>query len=398
MYHAPPKHLAPLGAFPLEGRKATLDNRTSDACQELDGKVIAVSKAVVGLNYPPLHPYCRSTTIPYFEDLEGSRIARAEDGIIYRVPGDMTFEARQQQLADDTLVKVAEVDTLQAPEGVAPFEAGEPEEEEPEPQEELTDEADSDKVELKEKQMREFEELISQFPHMTEEYKELLLRQFGEGSENARTAFLKYVTSDVIGNSSFQGTDHYNSRENKVFMNFAGDFMNRFGLGQGAIFWHEFGHFIDFNAQSGSSFLTSMQGEGLANALKADVANLQAWARSLGARNRNAQVEVFRKLVWQYSQEETAVVSDALESILRIDRPLGIGHGAAYWKEAAAEIEVFAGIFEAQFNNVKLELCEELLPLATAEFNLLLGGIVNTCKNFDFGSGLLPISCAMPYA
>jgi len=35
---------------------ATLDNRTSDACQELDGKVIAVSKAAVGLNYPPLHP------------------------------------------------------------------------------------------------------------------------------------------------------------------------------------------------------------------------------------------------------------------------------------------------------------------------------------------------------
>lgn len=37
---------------------ATLDNRTSDVCQGLDGKVFDVKKAVTGVNYPIMHPRC----------------------------------------------------------------------------------------------------------------------------------------------------------------------------------------------------------------------------------------------------------------------------------------------------------------------------------------------------
>ncbi|MDU2591702.1 MAG: minor capsid protein [Paeniclostridium sordellii] len=43
---------------------ATLDLRTSAICRELDGKVFKVKDAVTGLNYPPMHCFCRSTTIP----------------------------------------------------------------------------------------------------------------------------------------------------------------------------------------------------------------------------------------------------------------------------------------------------------------------------------------------
>ena len=57
---------------------ATLDNRTSAICQYMDGKVFSRSKAVVGENYPPFHPNCRTTASPYlgkeFEPKE--RIAR----------------------------------------------------------------------------------------------------------------------------------------------------------------------------------------------------------------------------------------------------------------------------------------------------------------------------------
>ena len=41
---------------------ATLDNRTSEICGSLDGKVFKVSEAKPGTNYPPMHPHCRSTT------------------------------------------------------------------------------------------------------------------------------------------------------------------------------------------------------------------------------------------------------------------------------------------------------------------------------------------------
>lgn len=44
---------------------ATLDKRTSDVCASLDGKVFNIKDAQVGVNYPPMHPWCRSTTVEY---------------------------------------------------------------------------------------------------------------------------------------------------------------------------------------------------------------------------------------------------------------------------------------------------------------------------------------------
>lgn len=56
---------------------ATLDKRTSDICKELDSKIYDITKAKAGVNYPPMHPNCRSTTIPYIPDNEkDTRIVR----------------------------------------------------------------------------------------------------------------------------------------------------------------------------------------------------------------------------------------------------------------------------------------------------------------------------------
>lgn len=49
---------------------ATLDNRTSEICQEMDGKKFKVSEGIPGDNVPPLHPNCRSTIVPYFKEYE----------------------------------------------------------------------------------------------------------------------------------------------------------------------------------------------------------------------------------------------------------------------------------------------------------------------------------------
>lgn len=47
---------------------AVLDSRTSEICNELDGKRFPVDKAKTGVNLPPMHPYCRSTTVAVIED------------------------------------------------------------------------------------------------------------------------------------------------------------------------------------------------------------------------------------------------------------------------------------------------------------------------------------------
>lgn len=47
---------------------AAIDSRTSKLCKNQNGKVYKLSEATVGVNYPPLHPHCRSTVIPVLED------------------------------------------------------------------------------------------------------------------------------------------------------------------------------------------------------------------------------------------------------------------------------------------------------------------------------------------
>lgn len=75
---------------------ATLDNRTSDICRELDEKHFPLKQAQTGVNLPPMHPYCRSTTIPYFpeDDLskKSDRIARNEEGKSYFVGKDVSYQ------------------------------------------------------------------------------------------------------------------------------------------------------------------------------------------------------------------------------------------------------------------------------------------------------------------
>lgn len=61
---------------------ATLDTRTSSMCQDMDGKVIPLKERQVGVNYPPLHPNCRSKTRAYMgEEIERTLKRRARNPI-----------------------------------------------------------------------------------------------------------------------------------------------------------------------------------------------------------------------------------------------------------------------------------------------------------------------------
>ncbi|MDR1263704.1 MAG: minor capsid protein, partial [Oscillospiraceae bacterium] len=73
---------------------ATLDDRTSEICQALDEKEVLVKDAQAGVNLPPMHPNCRSTTVPVFDDEAvafAQRIARDKAGEYTYVPGDTRY-------------------------------------------------------------------------------------------------------------------------------------------------------------------------------------------------------------------------------------------------------------------------------------------------------------------
>ena len=83
---------------------AVLDRRTSHICQEHDNKVYDTDKAVPGVNYPPLHPWCRSTTIAHDEDADYSKLERRarnpETGKTELVPADMTYKEWYSKYVD----------------------------------------------------------------------------------------------------------------------------------------------------------------------------------------------------------------------------------------------------------------------------------------------------------
>lgn len=82
---------------------ATLDSRTSETCRHLDGKVIPMADYKPGVTAPPFHVYCRSTTVPYFDDeftAGEQRAARDENGKYYTVPANMKYPEWKEKFVD----------------------------------------------------------------------------------------------------------------------------------------------------------------------------------------------------------------------------------------------------------------------------------------------------------
>ena len=86
-------------AYQDAGRKryrylTALDKRICDRCGPLDLKLFELDKAEVGVNYPPMHPICRCTTVPVVEGRESGgkyRRGRGADGKGVLLPKTMTY-------------------------------------------------------------------------------------------------------------------------------------------------------------------------------------------------------------------------------------------------------------------------------------------------------------------
>lgn len=83
---------------------STLDTRTSDICRELDGKRFKLKDRQPGVNYPPMHAFCRSTTvavIPGFSmDALERRARDPETGEVELVPASMSYKEWEKHHAE----------------------------------------------------------------------------------------------------------------------------------------------------------------------------------------------------------------------------------------------------------------------------------------------------------
>ena len=83
---------------------ATLDLRTSQICRERDGSVYRVNDKKIGVNAPPMHPWCRSTTIMNLDDETMHSLERfARDPVTgerMKVPADETYKEWHKRMVE----------------------------------------------------------------------------------------------------------------------------------------------------------------------------------------------------------------------------------------------------------------------------------------------------------
>ena len=97
---------------------ATLDSHTSDICRDMDGQHFIMKDYEIGVTAPPFHVWCRSCTVPYFDDewgRSGERAAKGEDGKTYYVPSDISYHEWEKAFVDgniDDLTIVSYNDTI----------------------------------------------------------------------------------------------------------------------------------------------------------------------------------------------------------------------------------------------------------------------------------------------
>ena len=73
--------------------EASYSLKLCEVCAKRDGEKISVDAYKAGVNLPPLHPHCRCTTIPYFEDgMPEFKVAKDKDGKNVRISADMTYD------------------------------------------------------------------------------------------------------------------------------------------------------------------------------------------------------------------------------------------------------------------------------------------------------------------
>ncbi len=78
---------------------AHLDNRTSEICADMDGKVFDLKDAQAGTNLPPMHPFCRSSTVPVLPSEEELDRIIQQDGDA--IGADVDFEEWKSHLVEN---------------------------------------------------------------------------------------------------------------------------------------------------------------------------------------------------------------------------------------------------------------------------------------------------------
>lgn len=359
---------------------ATLDRRTSDICRSMDGKVFKRSEFNVGVNAPPFHPRCRTTTVPYFpedEDLPEYRAARGDDGKYYTVPASMKYHEWEKAFVNGG-----------SKEGLEPIK-------------------DVAKAILK---VNEACNLFKTYGN--EHYQALHTTLESNASEDMQTVWAKYENELVALNTNWNRGAHFSSVDGGIKLNLAKDSLGSNWQKPYQTSFHEFGHMIDFLAGGKDywRYYSAKYKNGifektiteeilgriesindiLKNGYKASSNKLQYLLdKNLITKNGASLIENgYKKLTWKkqyaystFEKELTNIdqmvrssLSDIAEGVTKGKVQAGFGHGKTYWERQTDGVakEAFAEFWECVANPEQWEVLKKYLPKSTAIFEEMI--------------------------
>lgn len=378
---------------------ATLDLRTSKICRSMDGKVLIVGKAKPGVNLPPLHPFCRSTTIAYL--------------------GKGTLETLQRRARDPVTGKNYIINNMNYNEWYEKFVVNKYGQGKTEVLEKMIKNKASDKKqyakykaslsELLPKNFNDFQKLKYNSPDIWSKIKDVYNGNYSEsefadikfffnkflGSNNMNINIkqlprkhyknimeyidnspdeVKKLVYENINEINFKdinfkdGAARYSPKEKGIYLDINTDFSNK--RGQYTTVSHEMGHLIDHRLNN-----ISIKDERFRSLIIADVNSFTNKYMKLN--NIDNLYDLSNKLSEELKSDiKYHSISDLFGGVTDNAIVGKFKHSNEYWKNPKKlPKEAFAHFFEATLRNdeYKLKLIKEIFPKSYSEFLKMLG-------------------------
>ena len=380
---------------------ATLDLRTSEICSELDNKVFKVSEAITGVNYPPMHVNCRSTTVPvvrwegeeteddvriYRDPITGkNNYAKVKDyaewkDMQYEKYGESKVTAEQKKIRNKASDKIQFEKYKEVLGRTAfPYKFNEfqnikynDKKKWDEIKELLNDKADI-KGFIKGIFNKQDPPKVISFKELPKEDYNSLMKIVNNAPDKVREIFLNSIEEIKFSNINYKDTAHYNVKEKAIKINLSKDRLDLKGKGAYTTVFHEIGHLID--RKLGKVSTHSRLSLGFKSAIIKDVNNFVSNIKDLYKLKSDDEVREFineNLLI----NNKTHSISDIFGGVTGNKIRGAFGHKNEYWqRKGSLERETFAHLFEATIRDdkYKLKLIKEILPESYSEFLKMLG-------------------------
>lgn len=354
---------------------ATLDSKTSETCRHMDGAVFKLSEHKAGETAPPFHVYCRSTTVPYFDDeVAGERAARDEEGKYYTIPENIKYPEWEAAFVNgDKSV----LDKFKQTSDLLP----------------ILENSDLFKKAGQEHYMAMHDALEN--------------TATDEVGENVKAVWGRFENDLMVSNFSYKKGAHF-SPLGGVNMNLALDSQGTSWGNPYRTAFHEFGHNIDYLAGGGGmrgyfsvNYRDGIFGKTIREEINGRISDIDKllkkefkeagdklkWALDKGLIKENDwNMNYYKRVGFRYDKSRAysffekelraiptknrAVLSDLTEGVTKGRISAGFGHGKTYWKrDNNVPIEAFAEFYESVVvNREQWEMLKKYMPKSCAIF------------------------------